>query len=163
MADARVEMARAELRQAETRLKRATLVAPSDGLILRINAEPGQLVGPSSAAPTITMADVDELRVRAYVEELHALAVGPGLAAEVVADGRPDARYRATVVSCLPCMGPKDFRNHRPGERIDVRVREVIVTLSEPTDLVVGLPVEVFIRTGPEGTAAPEAAEEPSK
>ena len=163
MADARVQMAQAALRQADTRLGKAGLVAPCDGLILRINAEPGELVGPSSSAPAITMAEVDELRVRAYVEELHALAVRPGQTAEVVADGRPDVRYRATVVSCLPCMGPKDFRNHRPGERIDVRVREIIATLSEPADLVVGLPVEVFIRTEPDETVPPETAEEPPK
>ena len=163
MADARVQMARAALRQAETRLERATLVAPSDGLVLRITDEPGELVGPSSATPVITMANVEELRVRAYVEELDALAVRPGQPAEVAADGRPDARYRATVVSCLPCMGPKDFRNHRPGERIDVRVREVVVALSEPSDLVVGLPVEVFIQAEPEGTAVPVASEELSK
>ena len=163
MADARVQMARAALRQAETRLEKATLVAPSEGLVLRITAEPGQLVGPTSTAPAITMADVDELRVRAYVEELNALAVRPGQSAKVAADGRPDARYRATVVSCLPCMGPKDFRNHSPGERIDVRVREVIVALSEPTDLVVGLPVDVFIQTEPEETAAPATSEDLSK
>jgi hypothetical protein len=34
-----------------------------------------------------------------------------------------------------------------PGERIDVKVREVVLRLDDPDKLVVGFPVNVFIGT----------------
>jgi HlyD family secretion protein len=157
ISDANVELARSVLRQAQTMLEKATLVAPSSGLILRISVEPGQLVGPAHATPVITMTNVDRLRVRAYVEELDALDVRPGQAAEVTADGSPEV-YAGTVLSCVPHMGQKVFRDHRPGERLDVRVREIIVALENAPDLLVGLPVEVFI-TPPDDAVADKEVE----
>jgi multidrug resistance efflux pump len=166
-ADARAEelsVAAASIAVAETRvahardlLSKARLVAPHDGVVLRRDAEPGQLVTPDTQRPLLIVADTSQRRVRAYVEELDALQVAPGNRARVVADGLPGVQLQGTVIRCAPGMVPKPHVRNRPGERSDVRVREVVVRLDDDplTDrLVVGLPVDVYLLSSPKAADA---------
>jgi multidrug efflux pump subunit AcrA (membrane-fusion protein) len=148
IAKAAIDEAQAQLNQARTQLGRTSLRAPSDGLVLRVAVEPGQLTGPDSSEPAIIMTNAQQLRVRAYVEEMDASAVKPGQKAYAIADGDPDRRYPGTIVSCVPYMIPKPLRSHEPAELVDVKVREVVMELEDPGDLVIGLPVDVFIHPG---------------
>lgn len=147
-AEARVAMAVAALALEQTQLDRATLRAPIDGVVLRIDVEPGERVAVEHPQPVVAMTDLSHVRVRAYVEELDALSLQPGASAYVVADGSPDVRYRGQVVWTAPVMGPKSHRHHRPGEMYDLEVREVLIVLDQPDNLVVGIPVDVFISVG---------------
>ena len=47
-----------------------------------------------------------------------------------------------------PYVAPKSQRHLKPGELIDIRVREVIIELADGADLLIGLPVDVFIEPG---------------
>jgi hypothetical protein len=51
-------------------------------------------------------------------------------------------------------------RHLKPGEMVDVRVREVLIELVDGSDLLIGLPVEVFIERGP---AEAESANRPDR
>jgi len=159
IADAKVAQAEAEVALAKTELEKSKLVAPTDGLILRVAREPGQLLGPQDIQPLLVMVNTEKMRARAYVEELDALAVKPGQTAYVTADGDPGRKFPGHVVSCSPYMVPKKYLSNEPGERIDVKVREVIVELEEQETLVVGLPVDVMIET--EFTETLKDSEEP--
>ena len=69
---------------------------------------------------------------------------------KVTADGWPNKSFPGRVVACSPHMVPKRYLSNEPGERIDVKVREVVVQLdqSDARDrLVVGLPVDVYLNT----------------
>lgn len=145
VADAEIAVARAEVRHARTMLEKTQLIAPAKGVVLHVETEPGQLVGPEQGRSVLTIANVDEMRARAYVEELDALAVHPGQRAYVTADGLPGRPFEGTVVTCHPYMAPKRIRNNTPAERIDVKVREVLIALDGADKLVIGLPVDVFI------------------
>jgi multidrug resistance efflux pump len=145
IAQAKVDLAQAEVRLAEATLEKTRLFAPSAGVILRIEAEPGQIVGPGDRTPVLVMADPSRMHVRAYVEELDALAVRPGQKARITADGKREESFTGTVTFCSPYMTPKRFRTNRPEEHLDVKTREVLIALDEPSDLVIGLPVDVFI------------------
>lgn len=158
-AQAKVEMAATAVIQGQTQLDRTVLRAPIDGVVLRIDMEPGELVAAEQPRPVLTMTSLREVRVRAYVEELDALALQPGAPAYVTVDGKPDVRYSGRVVWAAPVMGPKSQRHHQPGEKYDVEVREVLIVLDEAQDLVVGLPVDVFISTG---DATPPASTRPT-
>ena len=95
------------------------------------------------------MADTGELRVRAFVEELDAVRVQEGMTVKVTADAWPNKSFPGRVISCSPHMVPKRHLSNEPGERIDVKVREVVVQLdqSDARDrLVVGLPVDVYLQ-----------------
>jgi multidrug resistance efflux pump len=153
IADARIAVAEATLRHERALLEKTRLRAPVDGQVLHILLEPGELVGPDDERSLITMTNRDRTRVRAYVEELDALTVSPGQAAHVTVDGKPGERFAGKVVSCSPFLRGKSHRHLKPGELVDVKVREVVVELTDAADLVVGLPVDVFIEPIESGRA----------
>jgi hypothetical protein len=62
-----------------------------------------------------------------------------------MAAGQPHREYSGAVRTCSPSVRPKSHRHLKPIERLDVRVREVVIELDDARDLPIGLPVEVFI------------------
>ena len=72
MARARIEAAKAQWELAKVQLDRTRLRAPIAGQILAVDTRVGELAGPDSPKPVVTMADTTTLRVRAFVEELDA-------------------------------------------------------------------------------------------
>ena len=155
IADAKIALAAAEVHEAEARLAKARIVAPMDGVILHVVGEPGQLIGPQRPEPLITMTSVDTLRVRAFIEEMDVLGVAVGQRAWVTTDGDKTKRFQGTVVSCAPFMVPKRTRSHKPAEHVDVKVREVVIVLDGHPQLVVGLPVDVFVSKSPRSAKSP--------
>jgi multidrug resistance efflux pump len=149
VAGAKVALAEAVVRQERNALEKTRLRAPGPGVILHVETEPGELVGPADAAPMITLVNRDSTRIRAFVEELDALGVVVGQKAFVTVDGKPRAAYEGAVKSCSPHVRPKTNRHHKPGEFVDLCVREVVIELIAGDDLVVGLPVDVFIEAEP--------------
>ena len=147
-ARARVDMAAASVAEARTQLDHTVLRAPIDGVILKVDVESGERVAVEQLQTVVSMTSLSEVRVRAYVEELDALSLQQGAPAFVVADGNPHVRYTGRVSWTAPVMGPKSHRHHQPGEMYDLEVREVLIVLDDARDLVVGLPVDVFIAAG---------------
>jgi multidrug resistance efflux pump len=129
-----------------------------DGIVLQRRGEPGQLVGPDAEQPIFILADATEKRVRAFVEELSAMDVAAGSRVYVETDGLPGSRVPGHVIRCAPSMVPKVNFNNKPSERVDVRVREVVIRLDDgplADTLVVGLPVDVFVESS--GTPVAES------
>lgn len=149
IADAKVALAEGTVRRERLMLDKTLLRAPTDGIVLRVLAEPGELVGPGDNHELFTLVNRSSTRVRACVEELDAMNVAVGQTATVTADGKPDQQYAGIVQSCSPYVSPKIQRHLKPGEMVDVRVREVLIELADGGDLLIGLPVEVFIEPGP--------------
>jgi hypothetical protein len=167
-AEAQVAIARAKLLLAQTELSRTELRAPAGGQILDVLREPGELIDLSDDQPAIVMADTSRLCVRAYVEELDAASVTPGMEARITADGLPGYAAHGRVIEVMPRMSFKQVWTDRPDERFDVKTREVLIeVLEEPAvapnlpplppsqtraALVYGLPVEVEL-TPPQPSA----------
>lgn len=145
IADARVQAAEAAVRLEQLQLEKTRLMAPQNGVILTVTLKAGTLAGPSMESGEVTLVDRTKTRVRAFVEELDAMNVQVGRRVTVQASGRSDREYTGRIVTCAPSVEPKSHRHLNPGERLDVRVREIVVELEEGEDLLIGLPVEVFI------------------
>jgi len=158
--EAKLRAAEAKLALANTQLSRTLLIARSAGQILEVNHEPGELIDLDNPLPTLVMADTRRLRVRAYVEELDALAVRPNMTARITADGLPGRVFTGKVLQVLPRMSFKQVWTDQPDERFSVKSREVLIELDEPAtspvadddvapvgeiELVFGLVVEVEI------------------
>ncbi|MDZ4779744.1 MAG: efflux RND transporter periplasmic adaptor subunit [Planctomycetia bacterium] len=158
VADAQVKIAETALNYQRLLIDRTRLVAPCDGDMVHLEASPGDLVGPADLPERIVLAPHGDVVVRAYVEELDALDVRVGQRAIVVAPARRDREFAGTVTTCAPELRPKSIRHNLPGERLDVRVREVTITLDEPSRLPHGLPVEVFITPREKNPAPSEDA-----
>ena len=145
MDEARVKAAQANLELAKVRMQWTKLRAPSHGQILKLEAEPGELIGPDSPLPTVVMADTSRFHVRAFVEELDAPRVRLGMAAKIHADGLPDQEFKGRVVRLSPKMGRKELWSDQPTERYDTKTREVWIELEGNDPWVVGLRLDVML------------------
>jgi len=145
MDEARVKAAQAKLELAKVRLQWTELRAPSPGQILKLDAEPGELIGPDSLLPTVVMADTSRFYVRAFVEELDAPRVRLGMPATIHADGLPDREFKGRVVRLSPKMGRKELWSDQPTERYDTKTREIWIELDGNDPWVVGLRLDVML------------------
>ena len=96
-ARAKVEQAKAALQSAETKLGYATVVSPLTGVVLSKNIEPGEYVAPGT--PVVTVADIENLWLRAYVDErdLGKRNIALGTEAEITTDAYPGKVYKGRV------------------------------------------------------------------
>ncbi|MBN2292701.1 MAG: HlyD family efflux transporter periplasmic adaptor subunit [Pirellulales bacterium] len=145
MEEARVKAAQAKLELAKVRLKWAELRAPISGQILKIDVEPGELIGPDTPRPAVVMADTSRFLVRAFVEELDAPRVSLGMTANIRADGFPGREFKGHVVRLSPKMGRKELWSDQPTERYDTKTREIWIELEENDQWVVGLRLDVTL------------------
>ncbi|MBV8606986.1 MAG: efflux RND transporter periplasmic adaptor subunit [Singulisphaera sp.] len=140
-----VAAAEARLRVAEAELAKTRLLAPTDGRILQVFAEPGEQAGPATAQPVLLIADLSKRRVRAFVEELDAVRVRVGQRAEVTADGLPGRSFAGTVAMVLPRMGHRGPHSDAPGEYKDLYFRETLIDLDAGDELPINFRVQVRI------------------
>lgn len=103
-AEIAVEQARIALQRAENNLARATLTAPFDGLILAVNASPGE----EATGIVVEMVDNGSLEVRLSVDEIDLANLAVGQPASVTLEAWPDDLLSATVATIAPqaTLGP---------------------------------------------------------
>jgi multidrug resistance efflux pump len=155
--EATVAAAETRLRLAEAELGKTRVLAPSDGRVLQIFAEPGEQAGPASVhtvQPILLLADLSKRRVRAFVEELDATRVENGQRAQITADGLPGREFEGTVVLVTPRMGQRGPRSDAAGEYKDLYFREALIELDAGDELPINLRVQVRIRAHPQRTVA---------
>lgn len=99
---ARVEVARAQLREAQARNGRLNIRAPEGGLVLERNVEPGQVVG-SGSGVLFRLAAGGEMELRAQMGEADLANLSVGVRAEVrpVGAGRT---FNGQVWQLLPTI-----------------------------------------------------------
>ncbi len=95
-AEARLEKARAELRIAERERDWAVVRSPVDGVVLRLEAEPGDMVG-HGATGVVTLYDPDKLRARIDVPIDSLAGIFEGQEVEVTSEAIGDAVVRGVV------------------------------------------------------------------
>ncbi len=118
-ARARVEQAKATLKSAETKLGYAKVTSPLTGVVLSKNIEPGEYV--AAGTPVVTVADIENLWLRAYVDEtdLGKRNIALGTEAEITTDAYPGKVYPGHVsfISSEQEFTPKSVRDQsRAGE-----------------------------------------------
>jgi HlyD family secretion protein len=145
IARAHCAAAAADLQMAKIRLAKTELRAPVEGQILKLECRPGEMTGPDAAQPLILMADTRTLRVRAFLEELDSRRIHLGQSARVSFDEGSQPSLNGKIVELAPRMSHKQSWSDQPDERFDLKTREVVIELSTPTDLPLGMSVEVEI------------------
>jgi HlyD family secretion protein len=138
-------------------LSKYTLTAPSDGIVLSIEAAVGSYVSPQGAygsytesfCPLIVMGtSEDQLAVRCYIDEIlvHRLPDPSKMTAKMFIQGT-DISIPLTFERLQPYVSPKIELSNEREERVDVRVLPVIFRFDKPKDLNLfpGQLVDVFI------------------
>src|SRR5262249_5630208 len=108
VAAGQLKAAKAQVRLAEVNLENTRVRAPSDGTVLRKDAEVGEIVAPSSAGggltrtAIVTMADLSTLEVEVDVNEAYIAQVRNGQAARITLDAYPDTSFAGRVRQVVP-------------------------------------------------------------
>lgn len=101
----KLEQACLDIQETELALDNTQLIAPIAGTITSLNATVGQAVGTS---PLVTIATLDQLRLRVYIEEtdLSMLAVGQPI--RVTFDAYPEQIINGELLSIEPALQTVD-------------------------------------------------------
>jgi len=150
VAKANVESAQQTLKLARIVLGYTTLLAPFDGVILVRQAELGEVAMPGS--PVVTLADLDHIWLRAYINETDIGKIRHGQAAVVTTDTYPGKKYRGRVSSIASKeeFTPKSVETHAERVTLVYRIR---IDIDNPThELVPGMPADAQLETLPPGS-----------
>ncbi len=156
-AEASVSVAQASIKNAQESLKLAriilgytTLYAPFSGVILVRNAELGENMQPGT--PVFTLADLDHVWLRAYVNETDIGRVRFGQAALITTDSYSGHKYlgRISMISENAEFTPKSVETH--AERVTLVYRIRIDIENQSHELKPGMPADATIELSPPGS-----------
>ena len=108
VAQARREVAKADLERVAALLQYARIVAPFDGVVTQRTVSPGDLAAPPRGrdAPLFTVARVDMVRVVVAVPDAHAARVRVGVDAAVRLDALPGQVFKGKVSRLAGALDP---------------------------------------------------------
>jgi HlyD family secretion protein len=138
---ARTEQARAALKLAETQLSYATVVSPLSGVVLSKNIEPGEYVAPGT--PVVTVGDLVNVWLRAYIEELDQKAVTVDQKARVTIDTGDTYEGRVSFIASEAEFTPKNVQTQK--ERVKLVYRIKINIHNPKMELKPGMPADAAI------------------
>lgn len=147
VAEAQLDAARAALAQNTLLRERLVVRAPIDGTVLQVNVRVGESLVPGSATPPLVLGNIDEVQVRADVDEQLAPRVREGAKAVGYIKGAPAEAIPLTFVRVEPYVIPKRSLTGASIERVDTRVLQVIYRFPVSPDrrIYVGQQLDVFI------------------
>ena len=146
--------ARSRLAEAQALAAKTVIRSPIDGVVLRKHRRAGEMVSVSFDTPVVTVGDVSRLRVRADVDERDIARIAPGQKAVLMAEAYGDKRFSGVVIRVAGILGKKNIRTDEPAEKNDTRILETLIDVTPPAELPVGLRLDVFIITAPDGEAS---------
>lgn len=142
-ARARFDQAQQAMALAQTQLGYATLAAPTSGVILSKNIEPMEYVAPGTSV--VTLANLGQVWLRAYVEESDLGRVKVGQKAFVTADTFPGKRYegRVSFIASEAEFTPKSVQTRKERTKLVYRIK---IDIPNPAmELKPGMPVDAEI------------------
>jgi membrane fusion protein YbhG len=145
-ARARLEQARQSLAVTETRLGYATLVSPMSGMVLSKSIEPGEYV--SAGTPVVTVADLENIWLRAYVNETDLGRVKIGQRVRVTTDTYPGKSYQGHVsfISSQAEFTPKSVQTEKVRVKLVYRIKVDIQNSN--LELKPGMPADATLLEG---------------
>jgi HlyD family secretion protein len=142
-----LQLAQENLKKSRVNLSYTVLSAPVSGVVLVRQAELGEVVSPGT--PVVTIADVDHLWMRGYINETDLGHVRWDQPATVRTDTYPDKNYhgRVSFIASQAEFTPKSVETYK--ERVTL-VYRVKIDLENPNhELKPGMPAEAAIEMPP--------------
>ena len=144
-ARARLEQIKQALAVAETRLSYTTIVAPIGGVVLSENLEAGMYAAPGT--PVVTVGDLVNLWLRAYIGETDLGRVKVGQRVRVTTDTYPGKQYEGQVsfIASQAEFTPKNVQTEK--ERVKLVYRIKIDIRNPGMELKPGMPADAEVLT----------------
>jgi multidrug resistance efflux pump len=147
IAETRCQSAQLAVLQAEKTLRDCVLVAPCDGMVLRVHVQKGETVAPGSLQSAILFRPEGPLVIRAEVEQEFIGRVREGMPARIQDDARVDSPvWKGQVLRVARWISRKRMAALEPGEWSESRVAECLIRIEGDTrGLLIGQRVRVYI------------------
>ena len=144
-------------------LDRLTIRAPRAGSILQVNIRAGEYALTMGATePLMLLGDMQQLQVRAEVDEVNAPLVAPQRPAVAYLKGNTAEAIPLTFVRIEPYIVPKKSLTGDNNERVDPRVLQIIYRFDRPRfPVYAGQQVDVFIERTSTGRQTETGSGEP--
>ena len=145
--EAQLKVARSEVSRTKILLERLTIRAPISGTILQVNVRVGEHVSSSPSFTPIVIGNIDELQVRADVDEQLAPRIRVGNTAIGYLRGDTKNPIKMEFVRIEPFVVPKQSLTGLSTERVDTRVLQVIYKFPQSAghSIYVGQQMDIFI------------------
>lgn len=126
----RIEAARADVKQAESvlaltevRLEKSTIYSPLDGTVLVKDVEEGEVV--AAGIPIVTVADLDDMWVKIYIDELDIGKIRLGQQTTVRVDAFPSRNFagHVTYISDEAEFTPKNIQTREDRVKLVIAVK----------------------------------------
>ena len=145
-AQAELELARAQLAQAQDNYDNTFVHSPVDGVVVKRYMNPGESISYESLyQPIVSVSDTTHLRVRTEIDETDIGKIQIGQRATIRCDAFRGQTFHGHVVRISGGLGPKKIQTDNPTEKIDMDVLESFVEVDPGSPLRVGLRVDVYI------------------
>lgn len=153
-----VEAAKAQVRQIDTQIAEATLVAPANGRVLYRLARPGEVV--SAGGKVLTIVDLSDVYMEIYLAAKDASRVALGSQARIQIDGAETAiPAKVSFVSPEAQFTPKQVETQTEREKLVFRVKLRLppsYVTSHVAEIKTGTRGVGYVRLGPNPPAWPE-------
>ena len=147
-AAADLDLAKAQLAEAEALLAKTIVRAPFDGTVLKRFRKAGESVTKNGDTPIVAFGNNSKLRVRVDVDETDVAKVRLGDRAWFTAEAFGAQKFYGHVVRVGEELGKKNVQTDDPSEHLDTKVLETLVELDGRPPLPTGLRVDSFLQTG---------------
>jgi HlyD family secretion protein len=137
----------------ETQLSYTTLYSPISGVVLVKSGEIGEVVNPGTSI--LTMADVENVWLKAYIPETDLSKVKWGQDVIVTTDLRPQKKYRGRIsfISSQAEFTPKQIQTEK--ERVTLVYRIKVDISNKDRELKPGMPADGRIQLAPSQSEKP--------
>jgi len=144
LAEARIEQAQQTLKLAQTRLGYAEITTPVNGVVISKNIEAGEYVSPGT--PVVTIADLNQVWLKAYIAETDLGKVKLGQKVAVTADTYPNKVYNGSIgfIASEAEFTPKNIQTAE--ERVKLVYRIKIMIENTTHELKPGMPADAVIQ-----------------
>ncbi len=142
-AEVAVDLAKAQLVEAQAMLTKTLIHSPIAGVVLRRHKRTGESA--TAGTPILTVGDTSRMNVRVEVDETDVARVALGMKAWVTAPAYGERKFTGKVTRVGLILGRKKIRTDAPTERLDAKVLETLVELDEPAGMPVGLRVDAYV------------------
>jgi len=149
-ADAKRTAAAIALKQAQNALDDCTLLSPTAGTVLRVQASVGRTAAPGTLQPPVVFRPDGPLVVWAELEQEFLGRIKPGMKANIRDDARSDSpTWNGKVLRVGHVIARKRSLLLEPGEINDVRTVECVIAIDGDTSmLLVGQKMRVRLGRG---------------
>lgn len=124
-------------------MEKNIIKSPITGKVLRKYLDAGEAVTPET--PIIAVADVENIRINAEVDETDVGRIKTGDPATITSDAYPGKVFQGEIQEIADYVGARKVKPNNPVKNLDMKVVQVKIALKEKTPLKLGMTVDVKI------------------